>query len=841
MKKTGLKVLAVLSALVCLTSAGCKNDKAEALVWGGLSDADIWGAPATEKVYQDISTGYEAFRTDAQVSVTAARGEYEAGQIIVTAKDKDLKYEVSAADLTAADGTKFPAASIEIFHEKYIEITRNWENNGMPLGWYPDALVPVENIKQVGENVIAPNQNQGLYVRFNVPVDQKAGVYTGSIALKIGDESKSIPVTLNVLDVEVSEKTHTQSHYAVNYQYFRGELEQSQSMYEKYCEMLMDYRLSAAIPMEKVTTEPEDVEYYVDLAYKWITEYGCTTIDVPYGAGVEIVNGKKYNSIDRATFSLYLKAFAEKSFETGYNMFDQLITRTGTLIDEPHGKKDGEARVQAVATAWKETKLQVAQELEDDDTITSPIKDEVVEGIRELIDVVTAAYSEVYEGYVETFCPGFTEYDTEASRAKYADQERKWFYGCINPRSPYPTNKIDDTLLSTRVVGWMQAQYDVSGVLYWTTTLYQQGAESGYMDIEDYYGVAERYGKANGDGLLFYPGKRYGVDGPVASMRLEAIRDGLEEYEMLYALEEAYGAKQARLQANGEDISFDFDALIASLTESLYSGTRVSATTETFASARNALLQLCLLQSGADTYLADFADDGYGTASYTFLVGDGATVKVNGETKTASATVTDGDGKEYGKYSFDCALSEAENWLHMQVIVGEGTFAYDSYLGGKVQRIDAAQTVAGDFGKEQATPVYELIQDASTVDGTLTGSIVKLAIPECSAKSAQSVRLGGTLVKDIDATTGKAIVHIYYDGSDEPTLQLSGSYSLDTVYYVFGSTTLKQGMNEIEITFPSGRYEKATLNYMVAIVNPSSKQAEPARDLYFKDLILYAK
>ena len=36
---------------------------------------------------------------------------------------------------------------------------------------------------------------------------------------------------------------------------------------------------------------------------------------------------------------------------------------------------------------------------------------------------------------------------------------------------------------------------------------------------------------ANGDGYLFYPGAKYGADYPFASMRLEAIRDGLEEYE----------------------------------------------------------------------------------------------------------------------------------------------------------------------------------------------------------------------------------------------------------------------------------------------------------------------
>ena len=33
--------------------------------------------------------------------------------------------------------------------------------------------------------------------------------------------------------------------------------------------------------------------------------------------------------------------------------------------------------------------------------------------------------------------------------------------------------------------------------------------------------------------MLFYPGADAGIDGPVPSMRLKALRDGLEDYEYL--------------------------------------------------------------------------------------------------------------------------------------------------------------------------------------------------------------------------------------------------------------------------------------------------------------------
>jgi len=51
---------------------------------------------------------------------------------------------------------------------------------------------------------------------------------------------------------------------------------------------------------------------------------------------------------------------------------------------------------------------------------------------------------------------------------------------------------------------------------------------------EHYYWV--RY--PNGDGFLAYPGEAAGVDGPVSTIRLEQVREGLEDYEAITMLAE---------------------------------------------------------------------------------------------------------------------------------------------------------------------------------------------------------------------------------------------------------------------------------------------------------------
>jgi len=49
-----------------------------------------------------------------------------------------------------------------------------------------------------------------------------------------------------------------------------------------------------------------------------------------------------------------------------------------------------------------------------------------------------------------------------------------------------------------------------------------------------------------GDGSVLYPGSKVGIDGPVASIRLKLIREGLEDVEYLRMLEDREGRDAVR-------------------------------------------------------------------------------------------------------------------------------------------------------------------------------------------------------------------------------------------------------------------------------------------------------
>ena len=82
----------------------------------------------------------------------------------------------------------------------------------------------------------------------------------------------------------------------------------------------------------------------------------------------------------------------------------------------------------------------------------------------------------------------------------------------------------------------------------------------------DCYAEPIRCSHDNGDGYLFYPGKPYGIYGPVESIRLHAIRDGFEEFEYLY-LYETLCKKAGK----------DFRSEMAPLFSRLYEGVTVTS------------------------------------------------------------------------------------------------------------------------------------------------------------------------------------------------------------------------------------------------------------------------
>ena len=105
-----------------------------------------------------------------------------------------------------------------------------------------------------------------------------------------------------------------------------------------------------------------------------------------------------------------------------------------------------------------------------------------------------------------------------------------WFYTCLFPRGRYMNRLMDFPLLKTQLLHWLNHRYGLTGFLHWGWNFW--GPEP-TKNTEPVINMNQTL-LPSGDAFIVYPDKaRLSV---FASIRLEAMRAGIEDYEMLSAL-----------------------------------------------------------------------------------------------------------------------------------------------------------------------------------------------------------------------------------------------------------------------------------------------------------------
>ena len=137
-------------------------------------------------------------------------------------------------------------------------------------------------------------------------------------------------------------------------------------------------------------------------------------------------------------------------------------------------------------------------------------------------------------GSVDIWCPQVQEYQKHRDRfeAQRDLGDRIWFYTCCFPGGPWLNRLLDQELLRPALFGWAAALYDLHGYLHWGLNHYKSFQDPFRQSVVD-------HGGGNclppGDTHIVYPG----AGRPWSSLRLEAQREGCEDYELLRQLKEA--------------------------------------------------------------------------------------------------------------------------------------------------------------------------------------------------------------------------------------------------------------------------------------------------------------
>ncbi len=781
-------------------------------------DIDIWSVSSAEKIYQDQpSSVYNDIRGDAKVNILAFKGENEGKHLIITPTCDIKTFDATVTDLKSASGDTISKDLITIFVEKYMNMTKIYDSvSTAPTGYVPDGMVPIENSLKFNDNKIKANQNQGLYFNVDVPVNQKEGIYTGEITLNLDGLVKTIPMQVEILDVTVNEETHSRAVFLDHWQFWNGELDSSRSMYEKYHHALGDYRLSPsyAVIENEFDNTSSGIKYYVERSYEIMQDKRITSIGIPYVQAT--VNNQI--SFDENVFKNYIREFYNKSCETNFNMLKRLSYYLG-MIDEPY-EFNLMDRAIFVNQRYRQVIVQIANEL-NSVKADHPMHEELIQSIRNIPHIITTAWHEECDGLIDTYCPKANFYDTPELRAHYYNQKEKWWYTCVEPHVPYPTYHTEDILSSARLMGWMQANYDIVGNLFWAANVYGRQNGDSYAPIEEYYsGNPARYYGCNGDGYLFYPGAQYGYDGPLPSLRIQAIRDGNEEYEVLYNLKQK--AKSLGLSDKG---------IFPLLTNSLYNGTKIIGNSALVEQARRTMADLTLASNNGSDFVVSKCnmDKTESIVKFEFYAKDGATIQVNGTSLSPSRTYKQGH-----LYSFQDNISKDSNDYEIVVSYQGNSNTVKAHLCGKVSSYGPNE-LKDSFAKYNCSVTTSI----ESVEGQ---DMLRLDVSK-GKDAKQSIKFNAPFLSQLNSNTQDITLNVYNPTSNKMLFSVGGR-NADNKYdnYYHENYELQPGMNTINIpTIYMKLKDTSKISYFFLVLGNTSSKNEEAKTIYIKNVSVMNK
>jgi hypothetical protein len=145
--------------------------------------------------------------------------------------------------------------------------------------------------------------------------------------------------------------------------------------------------------------------------------------------------------------------------------------------------------------------------------------------------ILDAAYTTKLIGAIDIWVPHLDtlHHNYDFFKQRQAAGDEVWYYTCVAAQGEYANRFMEQPLIKTRLLHWINARYGVTGYLHWA---YNAWTADPFTDPVD-----ERPGLLlpAGESWIVYPGGKTGV---IDSIRFEAMRDGIADHELLAQLSE---------------------------------------------------------------------------------------------------------------------------------------------------------------------------------------------------------------------------------------------------------------------------------------------------------------
>ncbi|MEF2247391.1 DUF4091 domain-containing protein [Paenibacillus sp. IITD108] len=455
------------------------------------------------------------------IKLSLAGNEYESFQIVVRA---DADVEEVKVTLGEFRNGEHQLTDVQWYQVGYVWI-ETFKGHPTPEvaelqepGWYPDPLLPSDSAQLIKD------WSNPIWVTVHAPKDAAPGIYKGTVELEINGVSNVVDAEVEVYGFQLPDKPQLPNLFSLNFKYLQevyGHVKPE--MREKWLQYAADYRISP----DDMTVHPDYVEWALNLSAEERAHYA------------DKVNGFTVYPITSTWADR--EAPAEKLIERFERMrpyIDQLIS--AGAVEKGNGVFYGfdEAEVEHFET-MKQVNAHVKKVYPNIPIAATSQYIDSFEKMEELnVDILIL---HLVDGI----------YNNE-----FADQIRErgkevWAYISLQPYDPQPNWRIENSPLEARILlSAMTLHERFDGFLYWSLNYYYKGVGVPSPPIKrngplltnwSITTPGEEHQWLHGDGVLLYAG----TDGPIGSIRMENIRDGLEDFEYYKLLEQKSGFEEA--------------------------------------------------------------------------------------------------------------------------------------------------------------------------------------------------------------------------------------------------------------------------------------------------------
>jgi len=461
-----------------------------------------------------------------QAAINLAGGEYESFQVaILPPRGQTLRdVRIEPSDLVSnGSGARIPARAIEWHQVGYVRVEKlrphpAADPQATP-GWWPEVLLPVERFD------VAPGFTQSIWVTVHAPADTPAGEYSGKLTIRpAGSAPAHVAIRATVYDFSLPVRGHMKTAFAL----MDGFLEKiygrplNATLRQEYGNFVLRHRLN---PDDISRTSPPAIKDLLHYRDAGLNAFNVLNMVEPRGERAWVCWSPP---------SVYTPEFKRRLIERLDPYVQQL--RQNNLADRAYVYTFDE-RGEDFYPIIREYLGMVKQRYPEIATLTTAKIPQDPAVMRDL--------------NVDWNCPLTRAYDFDRAEQCRAAGRQVWAYVCLGPGYPYANWLVDHPLIEGRVIWWQAYQQKMDGMLYWGLNIWSRANNDRPIDPErgpllDWsITTGGKHDWLHGDGVLLYPGK----NGPLGSIRLANLRDGLEDYEYLHLLAEKAGGIDAAREA----------------------------------------------------------------------------------------------------------------------------------------------------------------------------------------------------------------------------------------------------------------------------------------------------